>query len=222
MNVVNRLIMTPLAIEQKHLRSALQDKGLGFERVSLLQQSYDYCEKFKLALAIGGHGKTQFGIQSQFFCEHLKPQRLICVGAAGALSRNLKPPDVVVASRILEHDYHEKFRSPVSQPVFDCSPLANPGLKVRGFSVHFGTVASGDEDVVDPDRARELYIRTKALAVCWESAGGARASHFNGIEYMELRGITDNARSDVASDFKTNLPQAMKHCAEVLLHELMS
>lgn len=61
-----------------------------------------------------------------------------------------------------------------------------------------------------------LHRLTGALAVAWEGAGGARACHFSGIPFVEIRGITDRADSDAASDFEANLGSAMGNVARLI------
>ena len=72
-----------------------------------------------------------------------------------------------------------------------------------------------------PDGVGAIKIlRTGALAVAWEGAGGARACHFSGIPFLEIRGITDSADSDAASDFRATLEGTSFHYAPagVVLH----
>ena len=83
--------------------------------------------------------------------------------------------------------------------------------------VIFGTIASGDEDVIDPIRARELQAETGAACVAWEGAGAARAARFNGLRFLELRAITDAADHAAASDFEANLARSMPNLGHLLL-----
>jgi len=93
------------------------------------------------------------------------------------LTEQLRPLDVIVAESTVEHDFKLRFvRRPI--PAFAGDPNALRVLKdhqTQGFSLHFGSIASGDEDVVGAARASELHSATAALAVSWEGAGGARA-----------------------------------------------
>jgi adenosylhomocysteine nucleosidase len=84
------------------------------------------------------------------------------------------------------------------------------------FQVHFGSIASGDEDVVDTARRQAIQEVTGALAVAWEGAGGARASQFNGLPFVEIRGITDSADSTAATDFESNLSLSLGNVAKLI------
>ncbi len=174
-----------------------------------------------VTLARGGLGKVQFAVQTQ----HLLDTRsnwdvIVCAGAAGALADKVSVGDVVVATTTVEHDYNNKFneRAP---PKFDGSEAAIADLKsvlrsANAFSVHFGLIASGDEDVVETDRKRGLHKSTGALAVAWEGIGGAKACAFSGVPFLEIRGVTDTADHKAASDFEENLEVAMSNVATLI------
>ena len=135
--------------------------------------------RLNAVLALGGHGKTQFAIQTQFYIHHFgNIDSVFCVGCAGAIDQKVSILDVVIAEKTLEHDFKLKFISR-ALPAFagDLKLLAKfSKLKLDGFQIHIGILASGDEDVVDLVRAKEIKEQTQALAVAWEGAGGARAS----------------------------------------------
>jgi adenosylhomocysteine nucleosidase len=83
-------------------------------------------------------------------------------------------------------------------------------------SVHFGGVASGDEDIIDVARGEELAKLTDCIAVAWEGAGGARACQFSEKRFVELRGITDTVNHTAAAEFDANLAIAMNNLAQVI------
>jgi adenosylhomocysteine nucleosidase len=117
--------------------------------------------------------------------------------------------------------YNNKF-SQRPRPSFDGAPGAVASLRravtaPNSFKVHFGAVASGDEDVVDDERRQALRQLTGALAVAWEGAGGARACAFSDAPYVEVRGITDAADHTAPADFEANLEVAMDNIATLVL-----
>ena len=146
---------------------------------------------------------------------------MICAGAAGALVDSLAVGDVVIATETVEHDIHNKFGKPLL-PRFCGSEVMlahcrEIQLATDGFKVHYGGVASGDEDVVELERRQTLYLQTGALAVAWEGAGGARACQFSEVPYLEVRGVSDSANGQAALDFKKNLPLVMRNVSRVVL-----
>ena len=83
-------------------------------------------------------------------------------------------------------------------------------------TVWFECIASGDEDIVDSVRAKELRERTGAACVAWEGSGGARAAAFNNIPFIEIRGITDVANETARGDYHANLQIVMPRLARLL------
>lgn len=192
------LVLTPLPLECEELRKNLSP-----------------ADDFRVLT--GGHGKVEFAIKTMAFIREFRPKRVVCAGAAGALKANVKPLDVVIATQTIEHDFNLKFiQRPL--PAFAGDALAIQSLQKSQYSfpVHFGPVASGDEDVVDDVRAREIAIKTSALAVAWEGAGGARACLHERISFLEVRGITDFAGTNAISEFRKNLAPAMERVAQVI------
>ena len=204
------------------LVNALEQFGLRKHKSLLGNLEIFEFRELDLLLTRGGHGKTQFGIQSQYLlCQLPQVELLICAGAAGALSSELEIGDIVAATATVEHDYNLKF---VSRPLprFAGTPQVIDTLKQLpktelDFRLHFGLIASGDEDVVMVERGQELAHLTGCIAVAWEGVGGARSSQFAQKQYVELRGITDTANHCAAADFEVNLAGAMFNLAKLIM-----
>ena len=81
---------------------------------------------------------------------------------------------------------------------------------------------SGDEDVIEVARGAELYKAHNALAVAWEGVGGARASAFSNVPYLEIRGATDTANHEAPVVFDANLKIVMRNLALLLYRWLGS
>jgi adenosylhomocysteine nucleosidase len=178
--------------------------------------------RLRPSLACGGHGKAQFALQTQHLIEHSHAlEMVLCAGAAGGLAEGVSVGDIVVATSTIEHDFHRKF-SGRPAPRFDGCPeaiarLRHVQMSACGFCVHYGIVASGDEDIITSDRAKALHEVTGAVAVAWEGAGGARASLFNALPFLELRGVTDTANHAAAADFHTNVRGVMTNLATFIM-----
>ena len=133
-----------------------------------------------ITLSHGGLGKTQFAVQTQHLLDAYSGWNLvICLGTAGALIKGLSVGDIVVATETVEHDIYNKCGNPLL-PKFSgaetiLAELQSLSSDNNSFQVHFASVASGDEDVVDIDRRKAIHKLTGAFAVAWEGAGGARA-----------------------------------------------
>jgi adenosylhomocysteine nucleosidase len=215
------LIMVPIQPEIDFLLQACTEKGFHTRDSMIGRLPVVHLPELNVTLACGGLGKVQFAVQTQHLLDVYPGwDRVICAGAAGALVDGLSVGDVVVATETVEHDIHNKFGKPLL-PRFGGAEAVVSALRSvvplgTSFQVHFGPIASGDEDVVDIDRRRMLHKLTGALAVAWEGAGGARACHFSGVPFVEIRGVTDKADSDAASDFEANLGGAMGNVAALI------
>ncbi len=218
---MSKLIITPMREELDFLLQGCTKAGFHAENATIGRLPVVQLPDLELTLARGGLGKVQFAVQTQ----HLLDTRsdwdlIICAGAAGALADTVSVGDVVVATTTVEHDYNNKFNER-ALPKFDGARAAIADLKsvphsTETFSVHFGLIASGDEDVVETERKRMLHESTGALAVAWEGAGGAKACAFSSLPFVEIRGVTDAADRNAASDFEKNLGVAMSNLATLI------
>jgi adenosylhomocysteine nucleosidase len=178
-----------------------------------------------VTLARGGAGKAQFAVHTQHLLDSDGDWNLvICAGGAGGLVDEVSVGDVVVATATVEHDYTNRF-SQRPLPRFESDQDAITALRgavllPHAFKIHFGPVASGDEDVIETERRRSLQQSTGALAVAWEGAGGARACAFSNVPFVEIRGVTDAADHDAPADYDKNLEVAMSNVAEVITSSL--
>lgn len=209
------LVLTPIKGEYQSLaRSLSRQPGGAFEETELGRLSVRRYPGLGLLLAVGGLGKAQFALQAQHLVDRCPEiTAVVCAGAGGGLAEGVRPGDIVVATETVEHDAVYRFlRRPLPRFPGDAGMIARlrEAAPSAPFKVHFGPVASGDEDVVERKRAEEVRRKTGALAVAWEGAGGARASRFNGLPYLELRGITDAANPLALVSFVIHLGEVME------------
>jgi len=194
------LILSPLAVEHAALSGAMGKSLKGVE------------------LAVGGHGKVQFALSTQLLIQKYNPRLVICAGAAGRLDHSVKLLDVMVSEATVEHDFNLRF---VDRPLprFACDERSLDRLRRVNdwpFGVHFGIMASGDEDVLDSERGDQIRRLTEARAVAWEGAGAARACKLHGVPYLEVRVITDGAAVGAVQEFSENVKKGMVHVADVI------
>ncbi|MEY2930181.1 MAG: hypothetical protein RL033_930 [Pseudomonadota bacterium] len=175
-----------------------------------------------LVAAVGGHGKVQLALQAQYLVDRLgQLDALICVGAAGDLSDQLRIGDIVVATTTVEHDYKLRFVPAEPPSHAGTASLVEAFRQIHEldafeFGLSFGVIASGDEDIVDAVRASELRAATGALCVAWEGSGAARVAAFNGLRFLEVRCITDGADASAASSFHEHCRRALPNVADLL------
>ena len=215
------LVVTPLQAELDFFTQRLRELGFDSTLGQLGRITTQHFPQLNMTAACGGHGKTQFGVQTQHLLDHARDvEAVVCCGAAGALAEDLAAGDLVLATETVEHDYLQRFRlHPLPRFGGDAAlldALRRLPLSSLPFGVHFGIIASGDEDVIELERGAALRQATEACAVAWEGAGGARASRFSQIPFVELRGITDTADHNASAHFEANLHIAMANAARLV------
>jgi adenosylhomocysteine nucleosidase len=210
------LVMIPIQQEYRLFLESCAKDAFRAENARIGNLPIVHFPELDITVSLGGLGKVQFAIQTQHLLDSEPGWELvICAGAAGCLAKNLSVGDIVVATETVEHDIKNKFGKPrVPRYKGDEATiymLRNIAPIIGTFRLHFGPIASGDEDVIEVQRQEELKELTGAIAVAWEGAGGARACQFSDIPFVEMRGISDGADSEAPSDFEKNLPIVMEN-----------
>jgi adenosylhomocysteine nucleosidase len=216
------LVVAPLKDEAGTVSRRLADRGFASNPAQIGALTCSVIPRLDLIIGVGGVGKAQFALQAQHLLDRCRDVRLlICVGGAGQLSPDVTVGDVIVGTRTIEHDYRERF-NPRPSPSYQSDSAALTTLEHASanrefdFRVHFGPIASGDEDIVDTVRRAQLHTETNALCVAWEGSGAARAARFNGVGFVEIRVVTDAADETAAASFHANLDRVMPHIADLL------
>src|SRR5262249_26351626 len=108
---VETLIAVPQAKELEPLLAAFTAAAGYRPRRATFRRLEGYLfEEFRLLFAVGGHGKTQFAVQTQHLIEqNAASEVVICTGAAGSLGGGPVLGDVIVGTSTIEHDYKLRF-----------------------------------------------------------------------------------------------------------------
>ena len=218
---MSTLIVIPTLKETEQFLGACSTYEVACRNSSLGRLPVVELPEQDVVLATGGLGKVQFALLMQYLLlTRSRWDLAICLGAAGALDPSLTIGDIVVATTTMEHDFRNGF-GPRRLPTFPAAPEALNRLQAftdssSAFQVHFGPVASGDEDIVDAKRREALRNQTGAMAVAWEGAGGARACQFNETPFLEIRAISDVADENAPTSFERHLHAAMANAAQLI------
>ncbi len=126
-----------------------------------------YLTALNITAAIGGLGKAQFAVQTQHLIDLAHWDLVVCAGAAGALAEGLSTGDVVIATETVEHDIRNLFGVPHlprfsgSKEILDRCRQAFQTVPIG--RVHFGPIASGDEDIADRKRREAVLHQIQRL-----------------------------------------------------------
>lgn len=214
------LVMVPLGLEVKELVRSFQSLGYQKSEELIGNLKVYFFKDLQIHIAQGGHGKVQFAIQTQFLLSKLDSiNQVICAGSSGSLVQEILPTSIVIGTSTIEHDFKVEFiKKPQPEFQADSSLISDLKLKlVDRKNVYFAKIASGDEDVLDQNRAQQINFQTGASVVAWEGAGAARVCKFVSIPFLEIRGVTDMADKNAIQDFQKNLSTIMNQISEILI-----
>lgn len=220
-NAPNALIMAPMKAELDPLIEVFRENGSLGKELSSKTAAHSF-QDLGVVVAMGGHGKAEFGARTQYMIDDCGPfDSVIIAGSAGALDNRLVLGDIVIGTETVEHDYKNRFSGNNPPPRHQNSGDLGKAIRTAAgeahhFRAYSGPIASGDEDIVDETRARELSHSTGALCVAWEGAGGAKAARFSDIPFLEIRAITDAADAGTVESFRRHLPGAMRNIGKIL------
>ncbi len=169
-----------------------------------------------IALALSGPGNQAAAVVTERAIATFAPRALLFVGVAGGLHNDLEPGDVVVATKIYSHhsgkDEDGGFLArPQSWEVpHELDQVARHVARERAWldllrigperwppPVYFRPIAAGEVVLNSRDTPLAVQMRTTyddAAAIEMESAGTAKAGHFNRRQpVLTVRGISDKA-----------------------------
>lgn len=210
-------IIGAMAAEVEKLKSMLEDREV--ECVSGIEFNTGSLYGKKIVVARCGIGKVFAAICAEAMILRFSPSLIVNTGVGGAVSGELRPLDIVFATRLCQHDMDT---SPLGDPkglisgidriYFDTDKRAQNVLSSAavdlGIRYTEGIIASGDRFIADA--ADKEMVARNFSAVCCEMEGAAIAhtAFVNGTPFMVVRAISDSANGDAQMDYMTFLPRA--------------
>ena len=171
----------------------------------------------ELMLCVGMIGKTNIAAGTQMAICTFAPDLLVNVGLAGNCTDSLSLGSAVVADKLLFHDFsmsiasenapYTEFYTPTARYI----ELAERLLGDMSIPFVRGTVATGDQFVSDEAVKRDIIERTGCSAVEMEGAAFACIAQKNGVDYLSVKILSDNA-SDDGYDAFTETMSAGAYC----------
>ena len=176
-----------------------------------------------------GVGKVNATRTTQILIDKLDVKEIINVGSAGALNEELSIGDIVIADKLIQHDFditafnHNKgYITGVGDYIYTDKELIdkfrNSANKIedKSYKINVGTIASGD--IFCTDIKMKDKIRSKFNADCVEMEGAAIAQvcYLDKIPFIVIRSISDSPNGNNAITFDKFVELASKRCANIL------
>ncbi|MBR0381360.1 MAG: 5'-methylthioadenosine/adenosylhomocysteine nucleosidase [Eubacterium sp.] len=176
-----------------------------------------------------GVGKVNMTACTQILASIYKVGTLINTGVAGALKKGMRVGDIVISSDAVEHDMDatglgfEKGVIPyMDESVFRADPdlvqLAKDSCRAVNPDVncYVGRVVTGDQFISSRKVKNKLVKTFEGFCAEMEGAAMAQAAYLNGIPFVIIRAISDNADDSASGDFEEFTEKAVEHTTHLL------
>ena len=212
--------------------SPLLEKMDHYKKVEYARNSY-YLAEYKgmeLVIAYSKIGKVFAALTATTMIEKFGAKQLLFSGVAGAINPDLKIGDLIVATKLCQHDLDiTAFGHPYgyvpegSVYVESDASLRTIAQKVaeqKSLHLREGIIATGDQFVADPQRKEWIGQTFKADALEMEGGSVAVVCDSLGVPFFILRAISDSADMDAGFNFDEFLESSAKESADFVLSML--
>lgn len=182
----------------------------------------------RVAIAKCGIGKVFAAVCAQTMILRFSPSLIVNTGVGGALARDLKTGDIIVAESLCQHDMDTSaigdpagLVSGINKIYFDADKRAVEILlseaNAVGLTARAGRVATGDKFIASGDDKARIVKDFSADACEMEGCAIAQVAFVNNTPFAVVRAISDSADGEATMDYPTFLPIASKNSQELTL-----
>ncbi|MBU5593463.1 5'-methylthioadenosine/adenosylhomocysteine nucleosidase [Clostridium sp. MSJ-4] len=188
----------------------------------------------KVVAVVCGIGKVNAAVCAQILITEYKVDKVINVGIAGGIGKDIYPGDIVIADSLVQHDmdttaFGDKIGQIPRLDTFDfkCDKelvnLAYTAAKENTVHKSFvGRIVSGDQFIANVEKIRWLNEEFNALACEMEGGSIAHVSYLNSIPFVVIRSISDNANNGAEMDYEKFKLVAVENSTNILKRMLLS
>lgn len=208
-------------------------KIFGVLKENAYAQNVFYEARYKgldLVMAYSKIGKVNAALTASLMIEKFGAQKLIFTGVAGALAGGLRVGDLVIASKLVQHDVditafgHAPGFIPESGDFVSCDAdlvrLAATSAADLGLRTKEGVIATGDQFVASKEKKEFISSTYGAAATEMEGAAVAYVCKCLEVPFVVLRSISDASDDDASISFdeflETSAEQSAKLCVRML------
>lgn len=175
-----------------------------------------------------GIGKVNSAVCTQILISEYNVNKVINVGVAGGIGKDIYPGDIVVAENLVQHDmdtsaFGDKIGQIPRLDTFDfkCdSELISIAKKsceeLSDLNSFVGRIASGDQFVANIEKIQWLDKEFGAISCEMEGASIAQVCYLNSVPFVVIRSISDNANNGAHMDYQKFVPIAVQNSTKIL------
>ena len=175
-----------------------------------------------VVLAVAGIGKVNAALTAQILIDRFDIGAVINTGIAGGTYPGLKVRDVVISDSAAYHDMDPRILA-LSPPHLE-EFRADPELAQRAadackgrVNCRVGRIATGDQFISDSKVKADIVSRLDPGCVEMEGGAVAHACATNGIPFVIIRCISDNADDEAEMTYDVFEKLAADDAAEIVL-----
>lgn len=200
----------------------------------------------RVVVALTGIGKVNAAITTTLVLEHFHPSEVLFSGIAGGVDPALSPGDLVIGEKIAYHDYgtltpdsmeHRPTRNPynneenplyfpcndslvkiaekISQQLILEKPTNREGQSTP--RIISGIIVTGDVFVSSRPATQLLHRQMNAEATEMEGAAIAQTCWQQGVPFLVIRSLSDDAGSKAYQDVKKFYQVAARNSARLVM-----
>ena len=181
-----------------------------------------------------GIGKVNSAVCTQILVSEYNVDKVINVGVAGGIGKDIYPGDIVVAENLVQHDmdttaFGDKMGQIPRLDTFDfkCDKeLVDTAKKaceeISEINSFTGRIASGDQFVANIEKIQWLEKEFGAISCEMVGASIAQVCYLNNIPFVVIRSISDNANNGAHMDYAKFTPIADKNSTAILKEMLLN
>ena len=200
------------------------------QEVTYAKNKY-YKAKYKdieIVVAYSKIGKVFSTLTASTMLQMFACDVLLFTGVAGAVNAELKIGDLVVASKLAQHDlditiFGHPYGYVPEGSVYveadrDLIALSKMVASEMGVDVKEGIIATGDQFIASEERKNFIAETFKADALEMEGASVAVVCDALGVPFFILRSISDSADMDAGFNFEEFVESSAKVSAKFLMN----
>lgn len=199
-------IIGAMGLEVEELKNILKDRT---EKVIAGRHFYSgKLGSTDVVVVCSGIGKVNAAITTQLLIDHFQIESVINTGIAGGASFDVHVRNVIISDAVVYHDMDPRILAigypHLSEFKADSSLVEKACKACEGKVTYFiGKIATGDQFISDSAVKADIVARTSPMCIEMEGGAVAHTAAANGIPFVVIRCISDNADDGAEMDYDT-------------------